>query len=102
MSVTPVSMQSTSATTIKNQEQQLLNQIKSLQNDPQGNAVQIKALQKKYNALVLQQQQQTQAAASTPQQNAKSKDTDSETKVAEAPSKPGTSAKAVKGINIEA
>jgi chromosome segregation and condensation protein ScpB len=103
MAITPVSAQNTSTATLQNQEQQLLNQIKNLQKDPQGNAAQIKVLQQKYKVLLQQQQhQQTQAVTSQPQQNVKAKDTGSETKAQEVPGVPTASTAASKGIDIKA
>ena len=69
MAISPISSvttQTTSATALQNQEQQLLNQIKLLQNqDATGNAAQIRLLQQQYNTLLLQQQQQTQQQLQT-------------------------------------
>ena len=65
MAITSISSQSTSTATVQNQEQQLLNQIKSLQSkNAKGNAAQIKVLQQQYNALVLQQTQATSSCHS--------------------------------------
>ena len=91
LAVTPISAQSTSATTLQSQEQQLLSQIKNLQGkDADDNAAQIKVLQQKYNALLLQQQQ-TPAAIPQPQQ-----------KAPEVPGGPSVSPAAAKGIDIKA
>ncbi len=101
MAITAVSVQNTSAAALQNQEQQLLSQIKNLQNkNPQGNAAQIKVLQQKYKALLQQQQQRTQVVTSQPQQNVKPIDTNSETKAPEVSSAP--SASTSKDIDIKA
>ncbi|MDR3563019.1 MAG: hypothetical protein P4N59_16535 [Negativicutes bacterium] len=97
MAITPVSSQNTTTLSLQKQEQQILNQIKSLQKENSAaNAAQIKILQQQYNALLFQQdqqslsqvQQQTQASPSpAPKQPAA--DQDASTAVS-------------KGINIKA
>ena len=88
VAITPINVQNTSATSLQNQEQQLLNQIKNLQTkDKDGNAAQIKVLQNKYNAILLQQQQ---AVSTQPQQ-----------KALEASAEPSASPVSGRGINIK-
>ena len=90
MSITPINTQSTSKSSVQNQEQQLMTQIKNLQaKDKDGNAAQIKILQNKYNALLLQQQQQL-SVSQTPQKSPE---------VSSAPS--AASPAPDKGINIK-
>ena len=98
MAITPISSQSTSAATVQNQEQQLLNQIKGLQSkNANGNAAQIKVLQQKYNALLLQQTLTVTPQAVTSQQKAPEA---SETP--KAPEAPSASPAAGQGIDIKA
>lgn len=103
MAVTPISAQSTSTATLQAQEQQLLNQIQSLQSkNPQGNAAQIKVLQQKYKALLSQQQQHAQPTI--PQQSpveAKEPASQPETQAAQAPSTQPARLDG-RGINIKA
>jgi len=88
MAISPVSSQSTSATSLQTQEQKLLSQIKSLQSkNADANAAQIKVLQQQYNTLLAEQ---TQAA--TPQMP--------QQKAPKAPEAPTASPATGKGVNV--